>query len=60
MQFAKVGGYSLAYKMMEYLETQYGREKVLGFLTPGTTYEDVTGNLKQEFFTQWKEWLATL
>jgi len=60
MQFANVGGYSLAYKMMEYLETEYGWEKVLGFLTPGTTYEDVTGITKQDFFTQWKGWLETL
>lgn len=60
MQFANVGGYSLAYKMMEYLEEEYGWEQVLGFLTPGATYEDVTGKAKPEFFAEWKNWLAKL
>ena len=58
VQFAEVGGYSLAYTMMEYLETQYGWDRVLDFLEPGKDFAEVTGRSEREFFEEWKTWLA--
>lgn len=60
LQFAEVGGYALAYTMMEYMEKTYGWEQILGFLTPGAGFEDVTGETEEEFFTSWKKWLETI
>ena len=60
LQFAEVGGYTLAYTMMEYLDENCGWENVLGFLTPGATFESVTGQTAPEFFAGWKTWLKTI
>lgn len=60
VQFAAVGGYSLAYTMMVYLETEYGWDRVLTFLEPGKGFEDVTGGSERNFFEEWKAWLAEI
>lgn len=54
VQFAAVGGYALAYTMMEYLEEEYGWESVLDFLEPGNGFEEVTGRSERQFFEEWK------
>lgn len=60
IQFAQVGGYALAYTLMEYLEEEYGWDKVLTFLNPGSNFESVTGIPEREFFENWKSWVSTL
>jgi hypothetical protein len=40
--------------MMEYLETEYGWDRVLAFLEPGKGFEDVTGKSERSFFEDWK------
>jgi hypothetical protein len=57
IQFARVGGYALAYTLVEFMEETWGWERVLGFLEPGTGYEEVTGMSKRELFEAWKLWL---
>ncbi len=57
IQFAEVGGYSLAYTLMQYLEETIGWKKTLGFLEPGSSIESVTGLTGRELFEDWKSWL---
>ncbi|HDQ14876.1 MAG TPA: hypothetical protein ENN41_08705 [Sediminispirochaeta sp.] len=53
IQFAEVGGYTLAYALMEYLEQEYGWERVLEFLQPDHGYPEVTGYDKELVFKDW-------
>ncbi len=58
IQFAEVGGYSLAYTLMQYLEESIGWKRMLGFLEPGSGIESVTGLSERELFEEWKSWLG--
>lgn len=60
LQFAEVGGYTLAYTLLEYLEQEYGWERVLQFLEPGRNCRKITGLEKRDFFKEWKAWLMTI
>lgn len=60
IQFAEVGGYTLAFTLMQYLEEEYGWNTVLQFLEPGSTFRSVTGREKRDVFDDWKEWLGTV
>ncbi|MDA3811846.1 MAG: hypothetical protein PF518_16120 [Spirochaetaceae bacterium] len=60
MEFANVGGYILAYNYMEYLEREFGWEKVLGFLDSNKSFEDVIGKKEELIFKQWKSELKEL
>jgi len=60
MEFANVGGYSLAFNYMQFLVEEIGWERVLGFLTPGKTFEDITGRKEEVVFQQWKLGLGKL
>lgn len=57
IQFAEVGGYSLAYNLLEYLITGYGWEKVVELIEPGASYKSVFGVEERELFEEWKEQL---
>lgn len=57
MQFAEVGGYTLAYTMIEYLIDRYGWDAVVGLVDPQASYESVLGVTERELFD---EWIATV
>ncbi|MBI9093919.1 MAG: hypothetical protein JEY71_03445 [Sphaerochaeta sp.] len=54
LEFANVGGYSLSFNYMQFLIEEFGWERVLGFLNPGKTFEEITGRDEEEVFQQWK------
>jgi hypothetical protein len=60
LQFAEVGGYHLAYHMMEYLTERYGWERVLELTEPGASWERVLGANKRTVFGEWRRSLAEL
>lgn len=57
IEFANVGGYSLSFTYMEYLIEDIGWNRVLGFLDPEKTFEEITGYKEELIFQQWKIWL---
>lgn len=59
IEFANIGGYSLSYTYMKFLIEDIGWDKVLGFLIPNKTFEEITGKKEEVFFQQWKSWLNT-
>jgi len=60
MEFAEVGGYSLAYNYLQFLIEEFGWKRVLGFLNPEKTFEDITGRKEEVVFQQWKLGLGKL
>ncbi len=58
LKFSRAGGYTLAYVLMEYLIEEYGWEKTLVFLQPGSNFKSVIGCDKKEFLMQWKVWMS--
>lgn len=59
IEFANVGGYSLSFTYMDFLIEEIGWERVLGFLNPDKTFEEITGEKEEVVFQQWKLWLRT-
>lgn len=57
LQFAEVGGYSLAYNMMEHLVERYGWDRVVMLTAPGENWESVLGVSKRTVFEEWKRGL---
>ncbi|MBL7006700.1 MAG: hypothetical protein ISR78_06450 [Spirochaetia bacterium] len=60
IEFANTGGYYLAYLYMQYLDKEFGWNKILGFLDPEKTFEEVIGIKEEEVFAQWKSSLAKM
>jgi hypothetical protein len=59
LQFAQVGGYTLAYTLVEYLKELYGWESVLRLLPDDANMKLVLGVDQRELFEAWKAWLPT-
>jgi hypothetical protein len=57
IQFAEVGGYQLAWTLIEYLEAAYGWDAVLALTQPGATHRDVLGIEERALFAQWMSWV---
>jgi len=57
LQFARVGGYSLAYTLIEYIVEKHGWGAVIELINPGVTSESVLGCDDRELFEGWKTWL---
>ncbi len=60
IRFASVGGYALAWTLIDYLTTSYGWERVVGLTTPGASYQSVLGRSAEDLFQDWKAYLANL
>jgi hypothetical protein len=60
MQFARVGGYTLAYTLIDYLERSYGWDRVVALTAPGAGYETVLGKSDREIFDEWRASLQRL
>jgi len=59
LQFAEVGGYTLAYTLVQYIITRYGWEAVIRLLPAEASMERVLGMSPRELFDEWKAWLQT-
>ena len=58
LQFARVGGYSLAYTLIEYIIEEHGWEAVIQLVEPGAASTSILGYGERELFERWKAWLA--
>lgn len=55
MQFAEVGGYFLAYSMIEYMIEHYGWDAVVDLIDPAASHESVLGVSERELYEAWIE-----
>ena len=53
LQFAELGGYSLAYTFIEYLREHYGWDAVVGLTAPDATFDAVLGCGERELYDRW-------
>lgn len=53
VQFANVGGYSLAWTLIDYIQERHGWQTVIALTQPGATYQSVLGVSEREFFDRW-------
>ncbi|PKL25801.1 MAG: hypothetical protein CVV47_03935 [Spirochaetae bacterium HGW-Spirochaetae-3] len=60
LQFAEVGGYTLAYTLVEYIADRYGWEAVVRLVPSGASMERVLGVGPRGLFDEWKAWLSEL
>jgi len=58
LQFAEVGGYTLAYTLVQFITERYGWEAVVDLLPADATIEKVLGVSPRGLFDEWKVWLA--
>jgi len=60
LQFAEVGGYTLAYTLIAYIEESYGWNTVVGLVSNDTDLEQILGIGQRQLFDDWKGWLAQI
>lgn len=58
LQFAEIGGYTLAWTLVDYLVEHHGWEAVIELTAPGADYRSVIGVSERELFARWKGALA--
>jgi hypothetical protein len=59
LQFARVGGYSLAYTLIEYIVERHGWDTVIRLVEPEANLESVLGYGERKLFEEWKTWLTS-
>ncbi len=60
LQFAEVGGYTLAYTLVAYIAREHGWDSVVALTAPGATFESAVGPTEREIFDSWREQLQGL
>ncbi len=60
LQFAEVGGYTLAYTLIQYIKERYGWEAVVRLVPADAGIEQVLGLSPRVLFDEWKYWILTL
>lgn len=60
LQFAEVGGYTLAYTLVQYITERYGWEAVIRLVPAGASMVEILGVSPRMLFDEWKAWLDTL
>lgn len=60
LQFAEVGGYTLAHALIQYIVERYGWESVVSLVPAGASMEANLGLSPRALFDDWKAWLVTL
>ncbi len=60
LQFAEVGGYTLAHALIQYIVERYGWESVVSLVPAGASMEAKLGLSPRALFDDWKAWLVTL
>jgi len=59
LQFAEVGGYTLAYTLVQYITEHYGWEAIVRLIPANADMEEILGVGPHRLFDEWKAWLAT-
>ena len=59
LQFAEVGGYTLAYTLIQYIKERYGWEAVVRLVPTAASIEQVLGLSPRGLFDEWKAWIHT-
>ena len=54
IRFANVGGYALAYTLIDYITTEFGWQAVVDLIEPGATYQSVLGISDRELYERWR------
>jgi hypothetical protein len=57
IRFANVGGYALAYTLIDYITTEFGWQAVVDLIEPGATNQSVLGISDRELYEQWRSTL---
>jgi len=60
LQFAEVGGYILAYTLIQYIKERYGWEAVVRLVPADASIEQILGLSPRALFDEWKAWIMTL
>jgi len=60
LQFAEVGGYTLAYTLVKYITERYGWESVVRLIPDEANMEEILGLDPHGLFDEWKVWIMTL
>ncbi|MBU0934720.1 MAG: hypothetical protein KKC64_03825 [Spirochaetes bacterium] len=60
LQFARVGGYSLAHTLVEYIIERFGWEAVVRLVPADASTEAILGLSSRALFDDWKAWLISL
>jgi len=56
--FGNMGGYAFSYDYIEFLEQQYGWDKVVAYASGDGDYKAVFGFSEDEIYQQWAQSLA--
>ena len=57
IKFSNIGGYSLAHTYVEYLNDEYGFDKVIDFISGTLSYEETFGVTSEEIYNGWVQYL---
>jgi hypothetical protein len=60
LQFAEVGGYTLAYTLVQYITERHGWDAVVSLVPAGASIEQALGLSPRGLFDEWKAWIHTL
>jgi len=60
LQFAEVGGYTLAHTLIQFIVERYGWDAVVRLVPRDAGMEQILGSSPRELFDDWKAWLMTL
>ena len=60
LQFADVGGYTLAYTLIQYLTDRYGWDTVVSLVPADAELEQILGISPRRLFDDWKAWIPSL
>jgi hypothetical protein len=55
-EFGNAGGYQWSYLFVSYIETKYGKEKVLQLLRNADRFEEIIGLSQEQLYQQWLQW----
>ena len=57
IRFGEIGGYQYSYTYIEFLDNNYGWDKVLELLRGKKTYEEIFSKSEQDIYEEWVEYL---
>lgn len=54
-EFGRIGGFQWSYLFVSYIETKYGKNKILQLLRNSDQFEKIIGLSKDQLYQQWRE-----
>jgi hypothetical protein len=57
LQFAEVGGYTLAHTLIQFIVERYGWDAVVRLVPRDASMEKILGSSPRKLFNDWKVWL---